>query len=428
MSVEAILKAAAERADEAEVCISTGQSLSAELKRRQIEIGSLSDGTGLIIRTITDGRIGISSTDNPAAWEKCLDAAIASSRFSDQVDWKGLPGPRSLDQQPLAYDPKIQTEPGLVTDLINRMLNGAASWPAEVTGGGVSVTEATHTIANSTGLWYETRETNVTLSLEMIAGQSTGYEFDAAWNLEGVNPEKVGEDAAFFAARGQDGREIPTGSYDVVLSPLALSRLLEAAITPALSGRSVHTGRSFFAGKMGTQVADSRLSLTDDPFDPRGMANCPWDGEGTPVQKTGFITEGILSSYAYDLKTAYRYGENPTGHAVRSGMAGAPGIGHHNLILNAATRDVMDDDAIYIHDLIGAHTANPLSGDFSVELSGPFFTSGGRPEDPIRTAMLSGNIFDLLQKVEGSSRETRTIGSLILPSVRFPGLSIVGRG
>ena len=63
-----------------------------------------------------------------------LDAAIASSRFSDQVDWKGLPGPRSLDQQPLAYDPKIQTEPGLVTDLINRMLSLQSAWAARVAG------------------------------------------------------------------------------------------------------------------------------------------------------------------------------------------------------------------------------------------------------------------------------------------------------
>jgi PmbA protein len=109
-------------------------------------------------------------------------------------------------------------------------------------------------------------------------------------------------------------------------------------------------------------------------------------------------------------------------------MGGAPGIGHHNLILESDIIDVMAEDAVYIHDLIGAHTANPMSGDFSVELSSPFHISGGNLERPIRTGMLSGNVFDLLSNVQGCSKETRTMGSLILPSVRFSGVSIVGRG
>jgi PmbA protein len=179
---------------------------------------------------------------------------------------------------------------------------------------------------------------------------------------------------------------------------------------------------------MGEQVMDTHVSLIDDPFDSCGIGNCPWDGEGMPVQKTAFVENGILTSFAYDLKTAYRYGQTPTGHAVRSGMSGAPGIGHHNLILSGRTMDVMKDDAVYVHDLIGAHTANPMSGDFSVELSCPFHITGGGLNRPIRTGMLSGNVFDLLCNVAGCSRDTRTMGSLILPQVRFSGVSIVGRG
>ncbi|PKL59370.1 MAG: TldD/PmbA family protein, partial [Methanomicrobiales archaeon HGW-Methanomicrobiales-4] len=425
MSVDKILKAAESRVDEVEVCAGSGHSLSADLKRRQIEIGSKADGNGLVIRVIIDGQIGISSTDNDAAWEQCLNAAIASARFSDRVDWKGLPGPAELSMKPLAFDPAVKAHPEIIKDIITRMLEGADAWQAEVTGGGVSVSESSHIIANSSGIWYETKSTHVSLSLEMIAGQSTGFEFDSAWRLSDVKPEHVGEQAAFFAARGQDGDEIKTGTYDIVLSPVALSHLLDATVIPALSGRNVHTGRSFFAEKKGQQVMDSSVSLIDDPFDFRGLGNCPWDGEGVEVKKTPFIEQGILSSFAYDLKTAYRYGEKPTGHAVRSGMGGSPGIGHHNLVLTADPMDVMSKDAVYVHDLIGAHTANPMSGDFSVELSCPFHINGGALDRPIRTGMLSGNVFDLLSNVEGCSTDTRTMGSLILPSVRFSGVSIV---
>jgi len=427
MSVEKILKAAEKLVDEVEICMGTGHSLSADLKRKQIEIGTISEGSGLVIRTITDGKIGISSTDNQDAWQQCLNAAIASAKFSDPVDWKGLPGPVDLPRDPLACDKAVIADPAIARDLITRMLEGAKTWQAEVTGGGVSLSHSSHLIANSHGLLYETEETHVGLSLEMIADQSTGFEFDSNWNLKAVNPENVGEQAAFFAATGKDSNEIKTGTYDIILSPTALSHLLDATFIPALSGRNVHTGRSFFADKIGEEVMDPRFSLIDDPFDSRGTANCYWDGEGVPVRKTAFIDQGVLSSFAYDLKTAYRYGEKPTGHAVRTGMNGAPGIGNHNLILSGPTMNVMDDDAIYIHDLIGAHTANPMSGDFSVELSGPYHAAGGRLGTPIKTGMLSGNVFEMLKNIEGCSTETRTMEPLILPSTRFSGVSIVGR-
>lgn len=427
MSVEKILKAAEKRVDEVEICMGKGHALSADLKRKQIEIGTISEGSGLVIRTIKDGKIGISSTDDQDGWQKCLDAAIASAVFSDSVDWKGLPGPVSFPKEPLACDPAVRADPAIARDLITRMLDGAGSYDAEVTGGGVSLSQSSHLIANSTGLWYETEETHVSLSLEMIADQSTGFEFDSSWSLKAAKPEFVGEQAAFFAATGKDGKEIETGTYDIVLSPTALSHLLDATFIPALSGRNVHTGRSFFADKMGKEVMDRRFSLIDDPFDPRGTANCYWDGEGMPVKKTPFIEKGILSSFAYDLKTAYRYGVKPTGHGVRTGMNGAPGIGNHNLILSGPTMNVMEKDAVYIQDLIGAHTANPMSGDFSVELSGPYHISGGSLSTPIKTGMLSGNVFEMLKNIEGCSEETRTMGSLILPSTRFSGVSIVGR-
>lgn len=426
--IEDILRAAKQVADEAEVFYAHSESIAADLKRDSIAIGSKSKGSGIIIRIIKDGKIGISCTDNPKTWKNCLEAACASARFSDPLPWKGLPGPEEVNQKPLALDKRITTDPALVIDLINRLKTGAEAYTADITSGSASVAISEHTIANSNGLFYSTTGTQVHVSLEMIAGQSTGYESDTAWNLDIIDPEKTGKEAAFFAARGQGGEEIETGMYDVVLSPMAISQLLDAAVIPALSGRNVHTGRSVFAGKMGEHVAGDTISLIDDPMDSRGVANCAWDGEGMPVRKIPFIENGILRSFAYDLRTAYRYGENPTASAVRTGQSGAPAIGNHNLILKGPEYDILSDKSVYVHDLIGAHTANPMSGDFSVELSSPFFAYDGELQEPIRTGMISGNIFDILHKIQGCSTDTRTLGSTIVPSVRLSGISVIGRG
>ena len=88
----------------------------------------------------------------------------------------------------------------------------------------------------------------------------------------------------------------------------------------------------------------------------------------------------------------------------------------------------MDDERVlYVHTVIGAHTANPMSGEFSVELANAFWMEDGEFQAPIRSAMLSGNVFDLHHAIAGLSRKTRTVGSLILPSVKLNKQHIIGK-
>ncbi|MCL4440251.1 MAG: metallopeptidase TldD-related protein, partial [Firmicutes bacterium] len=46
------------------------------------------------------------------------------------------------------------------------------------------------------------------------------------------------------------------------------------------------------------------------------------------------------------------------------------------------------------------HTANPISGDFSVGASG-IWIENGRLTKPVRGVAIAGNILDLLNEVEG---------------------------
>jgi len=86
----------------------------------------------------------------------------------------------------------------------------------------------------------------------------------------------------------------------------------------------------------------------------------------------------------------------------------------------------MEEDAVYVQDVVGAHTANPLSGDFSVELTNPFRISGGEYGTPVRKAMLSGNVFEMLGNSTGLGKDDRVIGSLVVPSIRLQKQHIIG--
>jgi PmbA protein len=52
---------------------------------------------------------------------------------------------------------------------------------------------------------------------------------------------------------------------------------------------------------------------------------------------------------------------------------------------------------------------------------------GGEYDVPIRSAMLSGNVFDMHKNISGLSKESRSIGSMILPSIKINKQRIIGK-
>jgi len=425
--IEQLIREAEKSVDEVEVFFIEGNSVSADLKKKKVSLATTSQDCGLGIRTIHKGRIGSSSTNDPGQWRKCLEAAVSSGKLATPQEWCGLPGPEPLDQTPLSFDSAMKIEPGTAKTLLEAMLGGATDHPAEVTSGSAGLASVKVTLANSRGIRYTTHHTSVSLSLEAIHGQSTGYEFDHSWSMDRVDPAAVGERATFFACESAEGRDIPTGEYDILLSPLAYAELLDNVYIPALNGRNVHAGRSRLAQSLSEPVANPLISMYDDPHLPGAEGSSRWDAEGTPTQRVDFISDGVLLAFAYDLKTASRYGKKSTGSAVRGGDGGSPAIGHHNFVVDGKRETVDDDRVVYVHNIVGAHTANPMSGEFSVELSNAFWMENGEFQAPIRSAMISGNVFDIHHAVTGLSPKSRVIGSLILPSVKINKQRIIGK-
>jgi PmbA protein len=425
--IEELIREGQKSVDEIEVFYVEGTSVSADLKQKKVNLATTSRECGLGIRTIHKGRIGSSSTNDPDMWRDCLKAAIASGKLATPQTWNGLPEPVSLPSSSLSFDPALECDPDIARDLLRQMLEGAAEHPAEVTAGSASLSVSYEMLANSHGIRYEDHYTGVSLSLEAIVRQSTGYEFDHASYFGDVDPRNVVEKAAFFACKSADGKDIPTGDYPVVLSPLAYAELLGNVFVPALNGRSVHSGRSRLAHSLGENIADPRIAMYDDPLLPRASGSVRWDAEGTPTRKIDFVRDGVLQTFAYDLKTAYRYDKKTTGSAIRGGFGGLPAIGHHNFIVDGKRENILDERVVYVHNVVGAHTANPMSGDFSVEIANAFWMEDGGFEEPVRSAMMSGNVFDLHKDIAGMSRETRAVGSLILPSIRLNKQRIIGK-
>ena len=106
-----------------------------------------------------------------------------------------------------------------------------------------------------------------------------------------------------------------------------------------------------------------------------------------------------MKGFLYDSYTAGKDGVQSTGNAVRAGYSDVPSVGIRNLIISSPdAHDLLAETKGYkVDGLIGAHTANPISGDFSVEARNCFFVAPGEAAKPIRSLMLAGNVFEIAQ-------------------------------
>jgi PmbA protein len=71
-----------------------------------------------------------------------------------------------------------------------------------------------------------------------------------------------------------------------------------------------------------------------------------------------------------------------------------------------------------VNSIIGAHTANPITGDFSVECRNSFIVEDGRKTKPIKSLMMSGNAFEFMNKITAMGRDDRKMGAFVVPTVR----------
>ncbi len=78
-----------------------------------------------------------------------------------------------------------------------------------------------------------------------------------------------------------------------------------------------------------------------------------------------------------------------------------------------------------VTEVLGAHMINGLSGDFSLQAENAFMINRGKLT-PIKHAMIAGNAFEILKKVDAVCKETRQEGSVIAPLIRFNEVQLIG--
>jgi PmbA protein len=198
-------------------------------------------------------------------------------------------------------------------------------------------------------------------------------------------------------------------------------------VAELLNAEEVQAGRSLLSGRLGKKAASAAVTLRDEPRRPGGPASCAVDDEGLPTLDKTMLEAGVLRDYFHDCSTAGREGLISNASAWRGSYEDAPSPGPSNLVLvpGALKPEALLAGAggLLVLDVLGMHMTDPVSGEFSVGVAGLLFEKGavGRP---FKGAMVSGNLLDLLGRVDAVASDLEFSGSFGCPSFRVSSLDV----
>ena len=226
---------------------------------------------------------------------------------------------------------------------------------------------------------------------------------------------------------------VPNRAMPVLFTPRGLAGVLIGPLVSGFSGKTVLKGTSPLVGRLGEHIVDERISLWDDPTQPFIPGSRICDDEGIPSRATPLIDKGKAASFLYDLQTAAQAGENSTGSASRS-LATLPQPGPGVLLFSPGDTSFEDivsglEEALVVERLLGAGQGNILGGGFNANVLLGYYVSKGEIVGRAKDVMVSGNVYDALNRVISVGSESRWLrGFLSAPALLCEGVAVTAKG
>ena len=418
--------------DSYEIYIEKTKAIELDSKKDELNFAKEEIEQGIGIRVLKDNRVGFAFTSNMDKIAETAQQAVDNAKLNKIDENYTFAEVEKVPAVKKVYDKSFHDlDLNESVELLNDVIAKAGDTGCEVTGAGFSASEGKSVIINSNDVEIENEGTGFGIGLSVNIQKdgeiATAYNSVSSrfFDLDG---DTLVDDVCNLAKSSLNAKAVETDNYSTVLDYYAAIGLLQTFLN-AFDGENVRRGRSILKDKTGSPVTNETLSIIDNPLLEKGMATSKCDGEGSVSKETELVKDGVLNSFLYDIYNANKENTETTSNGYRGGFYSTPMISPSNLEFKfSESKDISDiDKGVLTTSVLGAHTANPISGDFSVEANNAFKIENGELTDPINKAMISGNIFEIMKKVEGINSEIKQYGPFIIPKILVHDLRVVGQ-
>ena len=438
-----------------EIFLEESSHFEVESKEGKVDTLQASQSWGMGLRILNRGRTGFSYTTSPdvsssgsigEGLERIAGDAIASAEvtspdpcFDFAPVLKSPPPPLPIFDETLpGVSEKRKIENARILEEAARSVDTGKITKVRKASYQESISRAT--LINSNGLRFSYDVTFASVSVMAIAEESgeseMGWDFDFSHFIDKIDVKKVGREAGRKALERLGGKRISSGVYPVLLENHIGSEFLSLLAHSFLS-EQVQKGKSVLKDKTGVIFFSPLLSIVDDGLITEGAAASPIDGEGTASQRTPVVIKGEIKGYLYDRFWANREnlrsgapGAGSTGNSMRHSIKFPPGLGTSNFFVEPGKVSFTSlvkslERGVVIQEVMGIHTVDPISGDFSLGCSGQWIEKGEKVH-PVKSIAIAGNLYQLFQKVAGVGDDLRFFGKIGSPCLLIDGLEVSG--
>ena len=234
---------------------------------------------------------------------------------------------------------------------------------------------------------------------------------------------------ALSKAKKGKGLKIP-----ILIPPFIAVEILDL-LEFSFLGDEVLKGRSYLKDKLEEKIFNEKITLFDDGINPFLPESRPFDDEGSAQNKKVLVEKGVVKSFLFDTywkKEAEKKGfkEIKTGNSRRPNISSFPKISSTNFYIEKGSLEKeklikLENEIFEVLEILGAHTANPISGDFSLGVSGIYYKNG-EPVDYFCEMALSGNLFELFKNIVEIGSDLTFYGSTGSPSLLIEKMDLGG--
>src|ERR687894_2511844 len=425
-------------ASDAEAYASTTDESEVFIENNDVKQAKSQRMSSIGVRVVLDGSIGFYST-NDLAKNRLRDAAamaIKVAHASPKDRYNVLPCKSKSKSKSLRgiYDRNAESFQTL--DAVRRadeMLKFAKSYDSRVSvdSGNFSAEIITHALANSNGIEIREKASIFSWSIMGMAIEdseisSFDYQIGGSHYIKDIDVCNTATEFAQTVVNSLGTRKIEESfKGEMLLTPLAADEMIEEVIAHSINSDAVQKKSSYFAGKIGKEVASDLLTVEDDATNVEGLNASSFDREGVFHRRNIVIEKGILKKFLYNTHTASKDGVRSTGNAGGS-TSSPPTVSTTNFLVKpgrssheALVSEI--DKGMIISRFSG--NVNPVNGDFSGVVKGGQLVRNGSIEHPVKEVMVAGNVFEALRRLNGISKERKVIYDSILPHMRFDGIS-----
>jgi len=407
---------------------------SARVRKGSVERVESALTGGISVAALNTGNRGATATSTVLSLETARQVAaqaVELSAWSDVDQWRGLP---PAEECGLAGGDLQLSDPSYVDDVHAELVRDAISAESSAYAvdsrismshrSGASASRSQLWVASTAGVTIQRAGTSFGFHATVVARSASGERQSGGWyttarTLSALRcAQDVGAEAGRRAVRGFDWRRIPSGACRVLLHREVASQLL-GTLAQAVSGGLVFRGATFLAGKLGTAIASSAVTITDAPLLPGRLGSRPCDGEGVRSRTLTVIDEGRLDSYLVDGYAARRLHHPYTGHEGGiSNLLLQPGqASFEELLLELGTGLLVTGFQGFGVDL--------ASGSFSKGISG-FWVEQGRISHPVQEVTIAGSLPELLQGIRTVGNDPLEQARVSAPSLIIDGFTVGG--